>query len=37
VISISAFEKVPLYQLFQQPDLHDFKEKEDNQLTMFDL
>ena len=37
VISISAFEKVPLHQLFQQPDLHDFKEQEDNQLTMFDL
>lgn len=37
VISISAFEKVPLYQLFQQTDLHDFKEQEDNQLKMFDL
>jgi hypothetical protein len=28
---------VPLHQLFQQPDLHDFKEQEDNQLTIFDL
>ena len=37
VISISAFEKVPLHQLFQQTDPHDFKKQQDNQLTMFDL
>ena len=37
VISISAFEKIPLHQLFQQTQLQYFKEQDDNQLKMFDL
>lgn len=37
VISISAFEKIPFHQLFQQTQLQYFKEQDDNQLKMFDL
>jgi hypothetical protein len=37
VLSISIFEKMPINQLFQQTQLQYFKERNDNQLEMFDL
>lgn len=36
VVSISIFERVPIQQLFQQTQEHNFKESNSNQLTMFD-
>lgn len=36
VLSISIFEKTPINQLFQQTQLQYFKEKNHNQLKMFD-
>lgn len=37
ILSISIFEKVHVNQLFQHSQLQYFKEKNDNQLEMFDL
>src|SRR5271163_47595 len=37
VLSISIFERVPINQLFQPTQIQNFKEQEDNQLTIFDL
>lgn len=37
ILSISIFEKMPINQLFQQTQLQYFKERDDNQLKMFDL
>lgn len=37
VLSISIFERMPINQLFQQPQLQYFKEPKSNQLIMFDL
>ena len=37
VLSISIFDKMPINQLFQQTQLQYFKERNDNQLKMFDL
>ena len=36
VLSISIFEKMPMYQLFQQTQKQYFKELNHNQLTIFD-
>ena len=36
ILSISIFEKMPIYQLFQQTQLQYFKEQNHNQLKMFD-
>lgn len=36
ILSISIFEKMPINQLFQQPQLQSFKEQNHNQLKMFD-
>lgn len=36
VVSISVFERVPIQQLFQQTQEHNFKEPNPNQLTMFE-
>lgn len=37
ILSISIFEKMPINQLFQQPELQNFKEQNHNQLKLFDL
>lgn len=37
ILSISIFEKMPINQLFQQPQLQYFKEQNPIQLTIFDL
>lgn len=37
VLSINIFDKEPIYQLFNKSDLHNFKEQNYNQLTIFDL
>ncbi|MGH7240500.1 MAG: IS4 family transposase, partial [Candidatus Saccharimonadales bacterium] len=37
VLSISIFEKMPINQLFQEPQLQYFKEPDYKQLTLFDL
>jgi hypothetical protein len=36
ILSISIFEKTPINQLFQQPQLQYFKEPNHNQLNIFD-
>ena len=37
ILSIHAFEKTPINQLFQETQLQYFKEQNHNQLTLFDL
>jgi len=37
VVSISIFDKMPINQLFQQPQLQNLTEQNSNQLKMFDL
>ena len=37
ILSISIFEKMPINQLFQEPQLQNFKEPNCKQLTLFDL
>ncbi len=37
ILSINAFEKMPINQLFQETQLQYFKEQNHNQLTLFDL
>lgn len=37
ILSISIFEKMPINQLFQQPQLQYFQESNPNQLNLFDL
>jgi hypothetical protein len=36
-LSINIFDKEPLYQLFNKPNLQNFKEQNYNQLKLFDL
>jgi len=36
-LSINIFDKEPISQLFDNPDLQYFKEQDFNQLRMFDL
>jgi hypothetical protein len=36
ILSLSIFERMPINQLFQQTQLHSFKEQNHNQLKMFD-
>jgi IS4 transposase len=37
ILSINIFDKEPINQLFDKPNLHNFKEQGYNQLKMFDL
>jgi hypothetical protein len=37
ILSINIFDKEPLYQLFNKPNLQNFKEQNYNQLKLFDL
>lgn len=37
ILSINIFDKEPINQLFEKPDLQYFKEQNHNQLKMFDL
>jgi hypothetical protein len=37
ILSINIFDKEPLYQLFDNPELQYFKEPNDKQLKLFDL
>ena len=37
VLSINIFDKEPIYQLFSKTNLQNFKERDYNQLKMFDL
>jgi hypothetical protein len=37
VLSISIFEKIPVYQLFTDSQFQYFKEQNDNQLKLFEL
>ena len=37
ILSISAFDKTPVNQLFTKPKLHIQKKDDDNQLILFDL
>jgi hypothetical protein len=37
ILSINIFDKEPINQLFDKPNLHNFKEHGYNQLKMFDL
>lgn len=37
ILSINIFDKDPINQLFDNPDLQYFKEQNDNQLKLFDL